>query len=69
MSELSNVLKKVLANVNALSDEALQAEFDACRNGPVGRAILEGQRFVYCQTLEKTNLKPSCCNRYPKVMC
>lgn len=46
MSKLSELLNNVLSSVAKLSDEELQAEFDACRNGSVGRAILEGQSFM-----------------------
>ncbi len=46
MSKLSELLNNVLSSIAKLSDEELQAEFDACKNGSVGRAILEGQSFM-----------------------
>ena len=39
-NEIQDVISRILADVEELSDEELQAEYDACRNGAVGRAIL-----------------------------
>lgn len=38
--KISDLVDKILADIEKLSDEELQAEYDACRNGAVGRAIL-----------------------------
>ena len=46
MSKLSEILNNVLSSIAELSDAELQAEFDTCKNGSVGRAILEGQSFM-----------------------
>lgn len=37
---MDEILRLLLENVSKLTDEELQAEFDACKDGPVGRAIL-----------------------------
>lgn len=57
MSKLSEILNNVLSSIAELSDAELQAEFDACKNGSVGRAILEGQSFM--EEPKQTTLKSS----------
>lgn len=46
MNKLSAILDAVIDEVDKLTDSELQAEFEASKGGPVGRAIIEGEAFL-----------------------
>ena len=35
-----DLLKEALTSIQELTDEELQVEFEVCKDGPVGRAVL-----------------------------
>lgn len=37
---MDDILQLVLVSIKELTDEELQVEFEACKDGPVGRAVL-----------------------------
>ncbi len=43
---------KVIANLDNMTKEELQAEYDKHENGPIGQAIEEAQEFLYGEPLE-----------------
>lgn len=36
---MDDILQLVLVSIKELTDEELQVEFEACKDGPVGRAV------------------------------
>lgn len=46
MNELSKALNEVILDLDTVSNEELQAKFDASENGIVGKAIIDGNEFL-----------------------
>lgn len=46
MNELFKALDKIILELNNLSDQELQEKFEACKDGAVGKAIFDSERFL-----------------------
>lgn len=46
MNNLSKVLDEIILELDSLTDEQLQAKFEASKGGLVGAAILDGESFL-----------------------
>ena len=45
MNELSKALNEIILDLDTLSDQELQAKFEASKGGLVGAAILDSEMF------------------------
>lgn len=46
MINISEVLKNILIELQSTSDDALHAQFEASKNGPVATMLLESEEFL-----------------------
>lgn len=55
MNELSKALNEIILELDTLSDQELQAKFEASKGGLVGAAILDSEMFLRQQLEEFTS--------------